>query len=93
MESGKQKRLSRTLCKCFKSEVREVCASCSCNSDRRLPTKPDEVKPIIGSTFNYRWCIDLINMIATPHDKMSLLYARCTYDCPIMQTVISVKPS
>jgi hypothetical protein len=73
--------ISRTM-------VEKFIASCSVQLDRKHPSKPDDVKPIISSTFNSRGQVDLINMIAYPdgkmkwilhyqdhHDKMSYLHA------------------
>jgi hypothetical protein len=68
--------------------VEKFIVSCSCQLDRKHPGKPDDVKPIISSTFNSRGQVDLINMTAYPdgdmkwilhyqdhHDKMSYLCA------------------
>jgi hypothetical protein len=67
--------------------VEKFISSCTCQLDRKHPGKPDNVKPIILSTFNSRGQVDLINMTAYPdgamkwilhyqdHDKMSYLHA------------------
>jgi hypothetical protein len=73
--------ISRTM-------VEKFIASCSCHLDRKHPSKPDDVKPIISSTFNSRGQVDLIKMTAYPdgnmkwilhyqdhNDKMSYLHA------------------
>jgi hypothetical protein len=68
--------------------IEKFIASCTCQLDRKHPGKPDDVKPIISSSFNSRGQVDLINMTAYPdgnmrwilhyqdhHDKMSYLRA------------------
>jgi len=68
--------------------IEKFIASCTCQLDRKHPGKPDDVKPIISSSFNSRGQVDLINMTAYPdgnmrwilhyqdhHDKMSYLCA------------------
>jgi hypothetical protein len=68
--------------------IEKFIATCNCQLDRKHPAKPDDVKPIISSTFNSRGQVDLINMTAYPdgnmkwilhyqdhHDKMSYLRA------------------
>ncbi len=42
--------------------------------DRRHPAEPDDVKPIISSTFNSRGQVDPINMKAYPEGKMKLIF-------------------
>jgi hypothetical protein len=84
MESSTRKHyvnVSRTMCEKF-------IAACSCQLDRKHPAKPDDIKPIISSSFNSRGQVDLINMTAYKdgpyqwilhyqdhHDKMSYLCA------------------
>jgi hypothetical protein len=46
-------------------------AGCSCQLDRKFPSKPEDIKPIISSSFNSRGQVDLINMTAYPDGKMS----------------------
>jgi hypothetical protein len=46
--------------------VEKFIAACSCQLDRKQTTKPDDVRPIISSSFNSRGQVDLINMAATP---------------------------
>jgi hypothetical protein len=68
--------------------VEKFISSCSFQRDRKHPGKPDDMKPIISSTFNSRGqLVDLINMTTYPdgnmkwilyyqdhHDKMSSLH-------------------
>jgi len=44
--------------------VERFIACCNCQLDRKHPSKPDDIKPIISSTFNSRGQVDLINMMA-----------------------------
>jgi hypothetical protein len=67
--------------------VEKFIAACSCQIDHRQTMKPDDVRPIISSSFNSRGQINLINKAETPdppytwilhyqdhHDKMSYLH-------------------
>ncbi len=68
--------------------VEKFIAACSRQLGCKQTTEPDDVRPIISSSFNSRGQVDLINMIATPdppynwilhyqdhHEKMSYLCA------------------
>ncbi len=54
-----------------RTRVEKFIASCSCQLDRKHPSKPDDVKTIISSTFNSTGQIDLINLTAYPDGKMN----------------------
>ena len=86
------RKMEKTVAKHFINISREMCVkfinACRCQLDCKHPAKPDDVKPIISSTFNSRGQVDLINMTAYKdgnyewilhyqdhHDKMSYLCA------------------
>jgi hypothetical protein len=61
--------------------VEKFIVCCSCQLDRKHPGKPDDVKPIISSTFNSRGQVDLINMTAYPDGEMKwILHYQDHYD-------------
>ncbi len=50
--------------------IEKFVGGCSCQLDKRFPIKPEDVKPILSSSFNSRGQVDLINMTAYPDGKM-----------------------
>jgi hypothetical protein len=61
-----EKNIKRQYVNIFRTIIEKFIAACSCQLGHRQTTKPDDVRPIISSSFNSRGQVDLINMAANP---------------------------
>lgn len=58
--------ISRTMCDVFVD-------LCTCRLDKKLPGRPEDIKPIISKTFNSRGQVDLIDMQTCPDGQFKWL--------------------